>query len=91
MGSYSSVASLPAYLRMILGPPGCSWKPLDGVDVRCQAGPTWQKLCNIICFAMDNHPARIPGVVLGDLLSRQAANLRSFTLVMVHRDELVLL
>lgn len=24
MGSYSSVASLPAYFKMILGPPGCS-------------------------------------------------------------------
>jgi hypothetical protein len=69
MGSNSSVASLPAYLRMILGPPGCSGKALDGVDARCQAELTWQKLGNIICFAMDNDPARIFGVVLCDLLS----------------------
>lgn len=35
MGSYSSVASLPAYLRMIFGPPGCSVEKVRYKQANC--------------------------------------------------------
>ncbi len=41
MGSNSSVASFPAYLRMILGPPGCSGSQLGAEQggYRARYGP----------------------------------------------------
>lgn len=53
-----------------LGSSRMFWKPLDIVDARSLAEQTWQKLRNIVCFAMDNDPARFLGVVLCDLFNR---------------------
>lgn len=69
MGSNSSVASLPAYLRMIFWPPGCSESSVrrryivNGVE---RQHSTWQELGHVICLSMNNDPARVLGVVLGD-------------------------
>lgn len=58
MGSYASVASLPAYLRMILAPPGWSWpwqpaqqvrrEDVDKERVRCVLGESLSRhrLCS---------------------------------------------
>jgi hypothetical protein len=58
---------LPAYLRMIFWPPGCSMMEWSGVAKDAETGiPTRQELSDIVGFPVDNHPARVLGVVLGD-------------------------
>ncbi len=56
MGSYSSVASLPAYLRMIRGPPGCSGGSLSNFNADLNGECTWHKLRYIVSSSVDNDP-----------------------------------
>lgn len=72
MGSNSSVASLPAYLRMIFWPPGCSrMEQLEDAKNVKVGVLTWQEIGDIVGFAVDNDPARVLGIVLGDSRASQ--------------------
>jgi hypothetical protein len=70
MGSYSSVASLPDSLRIILEPPGCSErKPVtyrSGILVQIQHAYDAAGVPYIVHFAVQNNPATLFGVMFCD-------------------------
>jgi hypothetical protein len=44
------------------------WFPLRGRRKRCL---TWEEVGDVVGLAVDNHPARLLGVVLGDFIPRE--------------------
>ena len=50
---------------------------------------TWQEFCDVVCFAMNNNPTRLAGIVFRNLFSGDVAHLWLLTIVAIHRGELV--
>lgn len=74
MGWYSSVASLPAYLSIILGPPGCSEvesQPIEQAEARESWLCTGQEIGDIVHSSVHNHPTRLSRIMLRDFLAAE--------------------